>query len=474
MTSEKDERISGALQENILTVLCFDEKYCKLVRAAITPHIFETAAIREVAGHAIDYIDQFKKPIGEHLADELEPILVGSDVRKAKLYKGLIDNLFLASTSVNGEYVVSQLQKFVRAQNMKSAVIKASEALIDGRVDDAEVALQKALSSQIVTFSPGLSFGDPSQSLGFLESVEPPLLSGIEALDRYGVGPSRKTSFLVIAPTSRGKTWWLMHLGKWAILQRQSVLHMSLEMSEEKCAMRFHQTMFSITKHARPVRAPRFVLDRSGLIVDIDYEEILRPSLADDNIDSLLRSKLHREWRRRPRLIIKSFPTGQLTVPMFEAYLDNLERFEKFVPDVISLDYPDLFKLDPKNARAELGEISKGIRGVAVERNLCMISASQTNREGIDAKQVRETNLSEDISKAFTADVICTYNQTDLEHRLGLARIYVPKNRDDEGRMWAMITQSYAMGQFCLDSRPLAQDYWDLMHDAGQRAPTDD
>lgn len=458
-----NERLTGALQENILTILCFNKDYARLVRAAVTPQLFESSVFREVAGHAIDFLDQYGEPIGEHLPDHLEDILKGDDKRKAESYNRLVQNLFLARDSVNGEYVKTQLQQFVRAQNMKSAIVNAVEAIERGDVDECALQMQKGLSSQIVTFESGINISDATQALTFLDHDEAPLLSGIDYLDQFGVGPAPGTLFMVLAPTNKGKSWWLMHLGKWALLQGRSVLHITLEMSEHKVVARYLQSFFSITKRAGMARVPSFVRNRGGDVMDIIHEELLRPSMEDPDIRSKLASKIRREFRRRPQLKVKGFPTGQLTIPALEAYLENLARFEKLVPDVIIVDYADLMALDAKNLRTSMGENTKALRGIAVARNACMVTASQTNREGMGAKVVDATHTSEDISKTFTADTIVTYNQTDMEEALQIARLYVPKNRDDQARMMTLITQAYAVGQFCLDSAPMGANYWNMV-----------
>ncbi len=135
----RDEKLSGALQENVLTLLCFSEDFATTIRHSITQNLFESAVFREIAGHAIDFIDQFKKPIGEHLPDSLETILKGSDKRKARSYTGVIDNLFGAKNDVNGPYVLSKLNEFVRQQHLKSGVVAAVAALEDGRTFDAKI-----------------------------------------------------------------------------------------------------------------------------------------------------------------------------------------------------------------------------------------------------------------------------------------------------------------------------------------------
>lgn len=470
-TAFEEQRLSGALQENILTVLCFSDEFARIVRHAVRPQLFESSVFREVAGIAIDFIDQYGEPVKDHLADHLESILQGDDQRKASSYRRLLENLELAREAVNGKYVVTELQKFVRAQNMKSALIEAVQAADDGRVDDCALAMQKGLQTQELSFDSGLNLNDPQQAMSFLVQDDKPLMTGIDVLDHYGVGPARQTLMLLLAPLNRGKSWWLMHLGKWALLQQQTVLHITLEMSEHKTAARYLQSFFSITKRQAAARVPRFIRGRDGLVESIDYEQLVRPSLADPDIAAKLSGKIKAEFSRRPPLKIKGFPTGMLTIPMLEAYLDNLERFEKIVPDVIIVDYADLMAVDPKNMRQELGEIYKRLRGLGVSRNCCIVTASQSNRDGINAKMIDERNLSEDVSKGFTADTIVTYNQTEAEHAMQLARLYVSKHRDDEARMMALISQAYGIGQFCLDSVPLMSNYWQMI--SGRREEED-
>lgn len=467
--TKPEERLGGALQENLLCLLCFDEKNCKLVRSALTPQLFESAVFREVAGIAIDFIDQFHSPVGDHLPDHLEHILKGDDTRKAASYKRLIDELYLAKDDVKGEYVILQLHKFVRQQNMKAAVIRAVEALEDGRIDDAEVELQKGLNHQVVSFEPGVDISDPEQALTFLDNSDAPLLTGIDALDRFGVGPARKTLYLLTGPLGKGKSWGLMQIGKYALLQRQVVVHVTLEMSAEKTVQRYLQMLFSVTKRQGGARVPRISKEFDGSIKSIEFEDLDLLSLEDDDIRGKLTQRIKRRLNRRAAFKVKKFSSGQLTIPALNAYLDGLERYEKIVPDVLIIDYAELMHLDPKDKRGSIGQLFVDLRGIADSRNLALVTASQVNRSGIGKTTADEQDLSEDISKAFTADTLVTYNQTKMEERMGLARLFVAKNRDGEGGMTALITQSYKMGQFCLDSVVMTERYLNSINPRQER-----
>lgn len=457
----KEENLSGALQENVLTLLCFDEQFCQMVRSTITPQLFESAVFREIASQACDFIDQFKQPIREHLPDTLEHILEGSDQRKAASYRRVLDNLFQAKEEVNREYVISRLHAFVRQQTIKSAIVKAVEAVEDGNTEQAEVELQKGLAAQVVSFELGTSFADPKQSLSFFDHVADGIQTGIHEFDRRDICPRPQEMFMFIAPAKKGKTWALIHLGKFGLLQRKRVLHITLEMSEARVSQRYIQSFFSVSKREATVRTAKFEFDQLHRLVGIDHEDTTRPTLQDAGIRQMLTSKLNREFRRRPPLIIKQFPTGSLTISQLNAYLDGLERFHKFVPDMIVLDYPDLMKIGSENLRVDTGRIYKDLRGVAVERNLAMVVASQGNRQSSRAEVVTDSMVAEDYSKIATCDNVITYNQTDQEKALGLARLFVSNGRNDEDKFITLISQSYATGQFCLDSTMLLADYWE-------------
>jgi replicative DNA helicase len=470
----ENERLSGALQENILTLLCFSDSACKQIRSSIPVRLFESAVYRDIAGQAVDFIDQFGVAIKEHLPDGLEDVLKGPDSRKASLYEQTLHNLFAAKATINEEYVLRQLNKFLRQQSLKAAIITAVESLENGDIDQAELDLQDGFKNQMVSFDAGTFLSDTKRSLTFLDTVDECIHTGISELDRRDIGPRPKELFLIIAPAKRGKTWGLIHLGKFALFQRKKVLHITLEMSEERCAQRYLQSFFSISKREAAVRMPRINLDELGRLIGIGVEEVKRPSLADSDIRKVLTTRINREFSRRPPLLIKQFPTGSLTVKALEAYLDSLDRFHKFVPDMIVLDYPDLMELDPGNIRLETSQLYKKLRGVAVDRNIAMVAASQGNRDSSAAKVVTEAMVAEDYSKIATADTVVTYCQTAQEKAVGLARLFVSNVRNDEDKFQILMTQNYAVGQFCLDSAYMGSDYFDIVEQNQNPSEDDD
>lgn len=460
----QDEKLSGAVQENVLVLLCFSVKYAQLVRHSITPNLFESAVFRDIATHAIDFIDQFEgKPIQEHIADSLELILNGSDKRKATSYSRVLDNLFAAKDSINEEYIISQLNKFIRQQNLKNAVVKAVGSLEDGDIDQAEVDLQYGLNKQINSFEPGIMLGDTVESLKFFETSEQGIPLGIETLDNAGITLKPKEVILLIAPAKKGKSWFLVQVAKSSLLARKKVLIITLEMGETQYTQRIVQSFYAISAKDAKVKTTTFVKDSRNRLQDIETGEISRPTLRDDGMKMWLTKKMLKDFKNRPPLMVKQFATSTLTISALKSYLDGLERFHKFIPDVLVLDYPDLMQLDAANLRISTGQIYRDLRGIAIDRNIPIATVSQGNRESATSKLVTGEQAAEDYSKIATVDHVITYSQTVKEKELGLARLFVSQSRTAEDKWTSLITQSYATGQFCLDSVVMQSDSNDLI-----------
>jgi replicative DNA helicase len=258
----------------------------------------------------------------------------------------------------------------------------------------------------------------------------------------------------IVASTGKGKTWFLINAAKSGLQHHHSVLYLTLELAEEKIAKRLLQCLFSLTaSEVQEIRIPIF--ERSGpdglysAGISVQFANLQRDSVFERRKD--LGKKLA-DMISYPPLLIKEFPTSMLTLSDLSYYLDTLKREEGFEPDILALDYPELMNLDAANLRLDIGQLWRGLRGLAGSRNLALIAASQGNRDSEEARTVRTTHAAEDWSKVGTADTIYCYSQTPAEYKLGLSRIAVAKARDAADRFTVLNSQAYAIGQFSLDS----------------------
>jgi replicative DNA helicase len=461
--------LTTAIQEGLLALLCYDNgpKGARLVRALV-PWQFYDPFFRDVAEQAEKYLTRYKRAPGEHTLDLFDTLKARRKEHK-DLYHQILVSLQQTKDEINPEYVLTRAAEFAEHQRLKTGLTKAVELLQsdkEGSVAEARSALQAASRSSYDAFSPGLLLNDPDQATAFLDDEDDYLQVGIPEFDKYNLGPVRKGLHLFVGLPGRGKTWWgIERLGKQALLRREGVVHVTLEMSEHKIAQRYMQSLFSVSKRREPLKRMRLRRDELGRLTGM--KEILipeRPSFQDVGIGRHLRDKVRRHLKRMPRLYVKEFPTGNLSVRGLEGYLDALEGSQGFIPSLLIVDYADIMETDAKNYRFSLDAIFKGLRGIAMERNIRVATFSQGNRESesLGQKVMGGKNLSEAYAKAFTADTIITYNQTEEERQLGLARLYAPKVRGDVSGTRILISQAYAIGQFCMESAIMANDsdYW--------------
>lgn len=450
-----EDTLSESLQENILILACFHEEQAAFIRNTVPTTLFE-GSYKIVAQRAYEYLDRFSAPLGDHILDAFDDIVEGSDARKGRAFTDMLLRLYESRATVNPEYILSRVSAFIETQRLKTAIIGAAEALQNGP-DGVERAKELLAGVEPVTdvFDVGLFLSDP-MSLGFLDQIDASFSTGIATLDRHHLGPRRKTLHLFVALPNRGKSWWLIQLGKRAALRREKVLHVTLEMSALETVQRYFQSIFGLPKRAARLAVTRFQMDDEHLRSLDTYEWTAERTLADDNIGSYLRERQIAYARRLfPNILVKEFPTGQLTVRALEGYLDMLEKAHGFRPDLLLLDYTDLMHTSSETLRLDLGQITKDLRGLAVRRDLALATASQSNRAGVGKKIIDDSNVAEDYSKIGTADTVITYSQTKAEYPHGLARLFVAKARGEQAQQRVLVSQSYATGQFSITDIPL-------------------
>jgi hypothetical protein len=474
------DRLNGAQQENLVSILAHDKTNGKLVAQLADPALFE-GEYRVIAERCIDYWRRHKKAPGVHTADLVGDILDDPRNRKAKTFERILRQMQQLSASVNTDYVLQTLKDFTRVQRMKDAILKSAEKLNAQQelaIGEVEVLLADLLRAREIGFDAGLRLTEVDRIMDWLDVHFSEFMTGIAELDRRHIVPARGAALLVLAPTGRGKTWFLVHLGKHGLLQRKKVLHITLEMSAEECAQRYYQNLFSIPKHREKIEIATFTQRKDGRIKDFDRETITHKFSFDyGNIRKVLKKEIKPFVPRGlPNLIIKRFPPRALTMDGLRAYLDALEATENFIPDLLILDYIGIASTDAKNHRISLGRVFEEFRAVCVERNAAGVTAHQVSKVGADAQLVKATHVSEDWSLIGTADQAITYSCTAAEERLGLARLFVAKARSEQDKFGLIITQSYKMGQFVLQSAPLDKDYYDYIEDqrAADEAREDD
>ena len=472
-----NEKFTTTLMENVITLLAYNDEQGKVIAGLIDPALFE-GEYRLLAERIIRYWQQFSEAPKVHTADLLDDILDDPHNRKAQTYRRILTNMLALSDSMNTTYVVEQVRTLSRMQRLKAAILKSAEQLNSKQqhaIGEVEDIWNELLRGREMDYDPGVRLTDIDRVLNYLQIQQSEFKTGIGELDKHNIVPYRNGVMLWLGAAKSGKSWALTHVGKHAVMQRKKVVHVSLEMSAEEVTQRYFQSLFAVPKRQAELKITTLDMD-DGKLVGFG-EEIIDPEFTFQTpyLREELETRLVWNGRRFDNLLIKRFPTRGLTVNGLRGYLDNIEVSEKFIPDMLILDYIGIMQTDAKNHRISLGRTLEDFRGLCVERNIAGVTAGQISKAGAEAFQPSSTHVAEDWSLIGTADTTVVLAKTNSEHQLGLARLFVSNARAEQDRFGCIITQNYPTGQFCLESAYLRPSYFDKLKEAlGEEEESDD
>ena len=191
---------------------------------------------------------------------------------------------------------------------------------------------------------------------------------------------------------------WLVAMGAHALKIGKNVVHYTFELTETSVGLRYDSNLCGVSSSDVP-----------------------------DMKDEILKQY---ETMDLGRLIIKEYPTGAATVQTLRNHIEKLS-LKGFVPNVIIIDYADIMRSSRTfdSLRHELKLVYEELRNLAMELNLPIWTASQSNREGSNAEVVGLENMSEAYGKAMVADVVMSLSRKPSEKADGSGRLFVAKNR---------------------------------------------
>ena len=220
-------------------------------------------------------------------------------------------------------------------------------------------------------------------------------------------GLPNKTLNIALAGTGVGKSLFMCHVASSVLLQGKNVLYITLEMAEEKIAER---------------------IDANLLNVNIQNIVDLPKPMFDNKVNNLTK-------KTQGQLIIKEYPTAAAHSGHFKALLNELALKKSFRPDIIFIDYLNICSSSRYRAGSNVNSysfikaIAEELRGLAVESNLPIVSATQTTRSGYGSSDVDLTDTSESFGLPATADLMFALISTEELEGLNQIMVKQLKNR---------------------------------------------
>lgn len=480
-------KVGRPIQESLLALLIYDDTHGGVVAKLLSPEMFD-GDYADIARRVGDYWQSYNKAPGTQVDDLFADIFTertGRDLTYGDLFVHLMQ---LHEEGVNAAFLLDSINKFTRFQNLKRLLTESAEkaqSLGEESLEDVDRAIDDYRKVKTNTIAPAVTLFDVEQILAHIQRRSTEFDTGIKELDKAYIGPARGTLFLILGPPGAGKSWSLIQIGKRALLRRKRVLYVSCEMDAYEVGSRFYQTILGLTTRQPNSLVTRLLYDDDGKFRGFERNEVKSDfSLMDDLAGVELAVRIRNLESMFSNLRIRRYPPGQLTPEMLDGVIDVDASTSGFVPDIILQDYIGIMKTDPKNLRITLGHNGIGLRGIAVSRNVAMVTAQQVSREGVkEQKAGREIDIehtAEDWSLMGTADMALTMSQTKAEATLGLMRLFVGKGRNEAGRFSVLVSQNYAQGQFAVDSYRIPSGYTKAVdqfiteQENGRRAEDDD
>ena len=398
------------LEITLLKNLIHNDEYARKVIPFIKLEYFEMRSEMILCQEIIDFIAKYNKcPTQEIIDIEIQ----NRDDLTETEYKEVREiNQTLDKVETNTEWLVDATEKWCRDRAIYLALM-SSIKIADGQDNNkGRDAIPHILSDALA-----VSF-DNHVGHDYLEDYEARYESyhkkeekipfDLEFFDKITKGGvPNKTLNIALAGTGVGKSLFMCHFASSVLLQGKNVLYITLEMAEEKIAERIDANLLDVN-----------IRDLTDL-----------PRVIFENKVTKLSEKT------QGQLIIKEYPTASAHAGHFKTLLNELTLKKSFKPDIIFIDYLNICassrysKLGNVNSYSYIKAIAEDLRGLAVEYNVPIISATQTTRSGFGSSDIDLTDTSESFGLPATADLMFALISTDELEGLNQIMVKQLKNR---------------------------------------------
>jgi len=392
-------KFGKSFQERLTQLIFQDRQFADQLREVLDLNFFELKYLQFFCKKLFEYRDKYDMyPSNSTMTTILRTELEDDNDALNKQIRDYFARITASPEIEDEEYIKDTSLDFCRRQKIKEALVKSAALMGKSTsLDEIGVIVTNALklgTDNNFGYDYKLDF-----EKRFLAKDRNPVSTGwpqIDAITKGGFGRGELT--VAVAPTGAGKTHLLVHLGAQALKAGLHVLHYTLELSDTIIAGRY-----------------------DACLTGVPLSELMNEKDAVlEGIKDL-----------KGKLIIKEYPTKSASTTTIKNHAKRVMSMGQKV-DLIIVDYGDLLKptVVYKEKRTELESIYEELRAMAQEFTCPIITASQTNRSGLNAEIVTMESISEAFNKCFVADFIFSLSRTMDDKKTNSGRFFIAKNRN--------------------------------------------
>lgn len=435
-------------EQLIFSNVLHNEDYARQAIPHLKPEYFHDPVDKKVYSLIDQYIHTYNSvPTKEALVIEVNNS-DGLSEDQFKLAVSLVQSLDDITVKKDDKWLVDQTEKFCQDKAIYNAIMDSIK-IMDGKAENQSKGNIPHLLTEALSISFDVNIGhdfleNHEQRYDFYHTKEQRIPFDLDYLNKItNGGLPRKTINICLAGTGAGKSLFMCHAAANNLMNGLNVLYITLEMSEERIAERIDANLLNLT------------MDELGQIPKDTYLKLMGRI----------------KGKTSGRLIVKEYPTSSAGSANFRYLINELRLKKNFIPDIIYIDYLNICSSSRLKAGANVNSytyvkaIAEELRGLAVEFNVPLVSATQTTRSGYGNSDVELTDTSESFGLPATADFMFALIASEELDQLGQVMIKQLKNRYNDPNKYKRFVVGIDRAKMKLfDAEASAQE--DIMDDS--------
>jgi len=402
--------LNQTLPTHILNHLLNNEEYCRRVIPYVKKEYFD-GSHRTVFDLIVSFVNTHNKlPTAKVLDLELKKISAHEEILNQA--SRLIEEI-QEKSDVDTDYLIKESENWCRERAVYNAIMESIQIIDKKDKTRSEGAIPEILSNALgVSFDQAIGhdyIDNSEERFDFYNLKEDRIPFDLDYFNKITKGGlPNKTLNIALAGTGVGKSLFMCHCASSVLEQGKNVLYITMEMAEERIAERIDANLMNLPIEQLPSLPKKVFNDKIG--------KIAKGSIG--------------------KLIVKEYPTGSAHTGHFRALLNELKLKKNFKPDIIYIDYLNICASSRMrgmggsiNSYTYIKAIAEELRGLAVEFNVPIVSATQTTRSGYSNTDVGLEDTSESFGLPATADLMFALISTEELEELGQLLVKQLKNR---------------------------------------------